>query len=62
MSYIWCDVDGGGYCFNVIDAFTRQRLAFVLRSRVRRHEAIVAVNNAGAAARPKAGLAPRVDN
>ena len=33
MSYVWCGADGWGYCFNVIDVFTRQWLAFVLAGR-----------------------------
>ena len=41
MSYIWCGTDGWGYCFNVIDVFTRQWLAFVLASRATRHHAII---------------------
>ena len=61
MSYIWCGVDGWGYC-NVVDVFTRQWLAFVFSSRATRHEAIMAVNNAAAAAKPKSGLALRIDN
>ena len=63
MSYIWCGVDGWGYCFNVIDVFTRQWLAFVLASRATRHQAIMAVNDAVATARPDLpGLTLRVDN
>ena len=62
MSYIWCGVDGWGYCFNVVDVYTRQWLAFILSSRATRHEAIMAVNNAVAAAKPKSGLTLRVDN
>ena len=63
MSYIWCGADGWGYCFNVIDVFTRQWLAFVLASRATRHHAIMAVNNAVAAANPALpGLTLRVDN
>ena len=53
MSYIWCGIDGWGYCFNVIDVFTRQWLAFVLADKASRHEAIMAVNNAVAIAKPK---------
>ena len=41
---------------------TRQWLAFVLSSRARRHEAIMAVSNAVAAAHPESGLTLRVDN
>ncbi len=52
MSYIWCGSDGGGYCFNVIDVFTRQWLAFVLASRATRRDAIMPVTNAVAAAGP----------
>ena len=62
MSYIWCGVDGWCYCFNVVDVYTRQWLAFILSSRTTRHEAIMAVNNAAAAAKPKSGLTLRVDN
>ena len=63
MSYIWCGVDGWGYCFNVVDVFTRQWLAFVLASRATRHQAIMAVNNAVATAGPDLpGLTLRVDN
>ena len=63
MSYIWCGVDGWGYCFNVIDVFTRQWLAFVLSSRATRKEAIMTVNNAVAVANPALpGLTLRVDN
>lgn len=63
MSYIWCGIDGWGYCFNVIDVFTRQWLAFVLASRATKHEATMAVNNAVAAASPVLpGLTLRVDN
>ena len=63
MSYVWCGVDGWGYCFNVIDVFTRQWLAFVLAGRATRHYAIMAVNNAVAAADPYLpGLTLRVDN
>ncbi len=63
MSYIWCGRDGWGYCFNVIDVFTRQWLAFVLESRATRHEAIMAVNNAVADSNPTLpGLTLRVDN
>lgn len=63
MSYIWCGIDGWGYCFNVIDVFTRQWLAFVLASRATKHEAVMAVNNAVAAANPVLpGLTLRVDN
>lgn len=63
MSYIWCGKDGWGYCFNVIDVFTRQWLAFVLESRATRHEAIMAVNNAVADSNPTLpGLTLRVDN
>lgn len=47
----WC------YC-NVVDVFTRQWLAFVLTDRPR---AIMAVNNAVAAAEPPLGLTLRVD-
>ena len=36
MSYVWCGVDGWGYCFNVVDVYTRQWLAFVLSSRATR--------------------------
>ena len=32
ISYVWCGADGWGYCFNVIDVFTRQWLTFVLVS------------------------------
>ena len=63
MSYIWCGVDGWGYCFNVIDVFTRQWLAFVLADRATRHYAIMAVNDAVATANPTLpGLTLRVDN
>ena len=63
MSYVWCGADGWGYCFNVIDVFTRQWLAFVLASRATRREAIMSVNNAVAAAGPDLpGLTLRVDN
>ena len=63
MSYVWCGADGWGYCFNVIDVFTRQWLAFVLASRATRRHAIMAVNNAVAAANPALpGLTIRVDN
>ena len=63
MSYVWCGADGWGYCFNVIDVFTRQWLAFVLASRATRRHAIMAVNNAVAAASPDLpGLTLRVDN
>ena len=63
MSYIWCGVDGWGYCFNVIDVFTRQWLAFVLADRATRHHAIMAVNDAVATANPPLpGLTLRVDN
>ena len=63
MSYIWCGIDGWGYCFNVIDVFTRQWLAFVLASRATKHEAVMAVNNAVAATNPVLpGLTLRVDN
>ena len=63
MSYIWCGADGWGYCFNVIDVFTRQWLAFTLAGRATRREAIMAVNNAVAAANPVlSGLTLRVDN
>lgn len=63
MSYVWCGVDGWGYCFNVIDVFTRQWLAFVLAGRATRREAIMAVNNAVATANPElSGLTLRVDN
>ena len=63
MSYIWCGSDGWGYCFNVIDVFTRQWLAFVLASRATRREAIMSVTNAVAAASLELpGLTLRVDN
>ena len=64
MSYIWCGIDGWGYCFNVLDVFTRQWLAFVLESRATRHQAIMAVNNAVAATGQPSlpGLTLRVDN
>ena len=63
MSYIWCGTDGWGYCFNVLDVFTRQWLAFVLASRATRREAIRAVTDAVAAADPTLpGLTLRVDN
>ena len=63
MSYIWCGIDGWCYCFNVVDVFTRQWLAFVLSERATRHWAIMAVNNAVAAASPPTpGLTLRVDN
>ena len=63
MSYIWCGTDGWGYCFNVIDVFTRQWLAFVLASRATRREAIMAVTDAVASSRPTLpGLTLRVDN
>ena len=62
MSYVWCGADGWGYC-NVIDIFTKQWLAFVLSGRATRYNAIMAVNNAVAAADPDLpGLTPRVDN
>ena len=52
-----------GYCFSVIDVFTRQWLAFVLAGRATRHHAIMAVNNAVAAVNPVLpGLIIRVDN
>ena len=55
--------DGWGYCLNVIDVFTRQWLAFVLADQATRHHAIMAVNDAVAAANPTLpGLTPRVDN
>ena len=63
MSYVWCGADGWGYCFNVIDVFTRQWLAFVLAGRATRHHAIMAVNNAVAAANHALpGLTIRIDN
>ena len=63
MSYIWCGVDGWCYCFNVIDVFSRRWVAFVLADRATRHYAIMAVNNAVAAAEPDLpGLKLRVDN
>ena len=63
MSCIWCGSDGLGYCFNVIDVFTRQWLALVLASRATRREAIMSVNNAVAAAGPELpGLTLRVAN
>ena len=63
MSYVWCGTDGWCYCFNVIDVFTRQWLAFVLSDRATRHHAIMAVNNAVAAAKPAPfRLTLRVDN
>lgn len=63
MSYIWCGTDGWCYCFNVLDVFTRQWLAFVLAGRATRNEAIRAINNAVASARPTLpGLVLRIDN
>ena len=62
MSYIWCGTDGWCYCFSVVDVFTRQWVAFVLSDRATRHGAIMAINNAVAAAGPQPGLALRVDN
>ena len=63
MSYIWCGVDGWCYCFNVVDVFSRKWLAFVLNDRATRFEAIMAVNNAMADAKPTIpGLTLRVDN
>ena len=62
MSYLWCGTDGWCYCFNVVDVFTRQWLAFVLEYRASRHGAIMAVNNAVASASPPPGLTLRVDN
>lgn len=63
MSYIWCGIDGWCCCFNVVDVFTRQWLVFVLEDRATRREAIMAVNNATAAAAPALpGLTLRVYN
>lgn len=63
MTYIWCGVDGWGYCFNVIDVFTRQWISFVLADRATRNHAIMAVNNAVATAKPNTkNLRLRVDN
>ena len=63
MSHIWHGVDVWGYCFNVIDGFTRQWLAFVLASRATCRHAIMAVNNAVAAANPALpGLTVRAGN
>lgn len=63
MSYIWCGSDGWGYCFNAIDVFNRQWLAFVLAGLATRREAVMSVTNAVAAAGPKLpGLILRVDN
>ena len=63
MSYVWCGIDGWCYCFNVVDVFTRQWPAFVPEARATRHEAVMAVNNAVAAAGPALpGLTLRVDN
>lgn len=63
MSYIWCGTDGWCYCFNVVDVFSRRWVSFVLSDRATRHEAVMAVNNAVADARPPIpGLTLRVDN
>ena len=63
MSYIWCGAGGWGYCFNVIDVFTRQWLAFVLAGRATRREAIMAVTGAVAASNLSLpGLTLRIDN
>ncbi|MDE0265899.1 MAG: IS3 family transposase [Thaumarchaeota archaeon] len=63
MSYTWCGTDGRCYCFNVVDAFGRRRASLVLSDRATRHEAIMAVNNAVAGARPPIpGLTLRADN
>ena len=62
MSYVWCGADGWVY-YNIIDIFTRQWLAFVLASRATRRHAIMAVNNAVAAANPVLpGLTIRINN
>ena len=56
MSRIWGGVDGWGYCFNAVGAFTGQWLAFVFSSRATPRGAIMA------AANPRSGLTLRVDN
>ena len=63
MSYVWYGEDGRGSCFDVIDDFTRQWLAFVLAGRATRRHTIMTVNNAVAAAGPDLpSLTLRVDN
>ena len=63
MYYRWCGSDGRGYCFNVIDVFTRQWPAFVLAGRATRREPIMSATSAAAAAGPELpGLTPKVDN
>ena len=63
MSYIWCGRDGWCYAFNVLDAFTKQRLGFTFDTRAARRAAIMSIANAVAARSPDPGnLTIRVDN
>ena len=52
MSYVWCGIDGRRCRFDVADVFTRRRPAFVVAEGAARHEAVMALDNAAAAARP----------
>ena len=63
MSCMWCGRDGWCYAFNVLDAFTRQRLGFAFDTRATRHAAIMPITNAVAARSPDPGrLTIRVDS
>ena len=40
MTYVWCGMDGWCYCFNIIDVFTRQWVAYSFDVRANKNAAI----------------------
>ena len=52
MTYVWCGVDTWCYCFNVLDVFTREWVAYAFDVTASKDAAIQSIVNAVAAADP----------
>ena len=63
MTYVWCGIDRWCFCFNVIDVFTRQWVAYFFDVAASKDAAIASIVNAVAMAKPDcSGLIIRTDN
>ena len=63
MSYVWCGESGWCYCFNVVDVYTREWLAYRFERTAISEHAVTALRDAMALHRPDVpGLTVRVDN
>ena len=61
MTYIHCGMDGWCYCFNVIDVFTREWIAYIFDTAATAHTAVQSVLKAVSSVKDISHLRLRTD-